>query len=123
MGALHRNEPEFVVKAPLANGKTYIVADPLPYSGREIHDQICHILGKTRCAWPVPAWVLRASGRIGDVLSAVVGKSSPVSSEVVSRLLDSACYSPEKIKRELGWVAQTGLGKGLSEMLGNEAVV
>jgi hypothetical protein len=46
-----------------------------------------------------------------------------LNSEVVSRLLDSACYSPERIERELGWRAKLGLVEGLREMLGDEAVL
>ncbi len=42
----------------------------------------------------------------------------PLDSEALGRLLGSACYSPARIERELGWRARVGLDEGLREMLG-----
>jgi UDP-glucose 4-epimerase len=36
----------------------------------------------------------------------------------VERLLGSACYSPARIERELGWRSRIGLAAGVREMLG-----
>ena len=47
----------------------------------------------------------------------VLGRPLPLNSEVVDRLLGSACYSPAKIERELGWRAGIGLTEGVKEML------
>ena len=69
--------------------------------------------------WSVPAGLLRVGGRMGDALGAVLRRPLPLNSEVVSRLLDSACYSPARIERELGWRARVGLVEGMREMLGN----
>ncbi len=112
-----------------ANGRTYIIADPQPYSGREIYDAIKSVLAQGAVppaptfAWRVPAGVLRAGGTVGDLLGALLRRPLPMNSEVVARLLDSAWYSPARIERELGWRAQVGLIDGLREMLGSEASV
>lgn len=90
-----------------ANGRTYIVADPRPYSGRELYDTLCAVLNRPLPHWRVPAGVLRAAGRLPGRMGALV-----------ERLLGSACYSPARIERELGWRAQVGLEAGLREMLG-----
>ena len=101
-----------VVEAPAANGRTYIVADPRAYSGREIYDAIrdASAAGAVSPAptfqWSVPAGVLRAAGRLNGRLG-----------EIVDRLIGSACYSPARIERELGWRAKVGLEAGLREML------
>lgn len=91
---------------PEANGRTYIVADPTAYSGREIYDAIRLALRKPVLRWSVPAGVFRAAGRLN-------GRAD----EIVERLLGSACYSPARIERELGWRARVGLAEGVREML------
>ncbi len=96
-----------VAARPEANGRTYIIADPRSYSTREIYDAIRATLGMPHVGWSIPAWLLRAAGRLHPRLD-----------EVVDRLIGSACYSPARIEQELGWQARTGLAEGLREMLG-----
>ncbi len=107
-----------VAQAPAANGRTYIVADSRAYSGREIYDAIRCALGKAPVRWRVPAVMLRFGGRLGDGLGRLAGRTLPLNSEVTARLLGSACYSPARIERELGWRAGIGLAEGVREMLG-----
>lgn len=107
-----------VAQAQAANGRTYIVADPRAYSGREIHDAIRRALGKPPARRRVPAALLRAGGRLGDGVGKFTGRPLPLNSEVVERLLGSACYTPARIERELGWRARIGLEEGVREMLG-----
>jgi UDP-glucose 4-epimerase len=104
-----------------ANGGTYIVADPRQYSVREIYDSIRIALRKPAIGWAVPAELLRLSGRMGDLMGAVLRRPLPINSDAMSRLLDSACYSPAKIERELGWRARVDLIQGMREMLTDEA--
>ncbi len=101
-----------VAERPETNGRTYIVAEPRVYSGREIYDAIRGVLSETGAVspapnWTLPAWALRAAGRVHPRLA-----------EIVDRLIGSACYSPARIDRELGWRARIGLRQGLQEMLG-----
>lgn len=99
-----------VAERPEANGRTYIVADPRAYSGREIYDAIRAVLRAPTLRWSVAAGVLRAAGRLNGRLG-----------EIVDRLIGSACYSPARIERELGWRARIGLDEGLREMLADNA--
>jgi nucleoside-diphosphate-sugar epimerase len=109
-----------VAAAPAANGRSYIVADPQAYSGRQLYDAIRAIVRpQAPAGGAVPAWLLRAAGRAGSLAGGLLGRPLPVSTEVVSRLLDSAWYSPARIGRELGWQPAIGLAVGLREMLGN----
>jgi UDP-glucose 4-epimerase len=118
---------KLVAERKEANGRTYIVADPQPYSSRQIYDSIRHVLaGGTVPAAPffcVPSIVLRVGGRLGDSISKLLRRPMPLSSEVVDRLLGSACYCPARIERELGWQTKISLLEGLEEMLADEKVV
>jgi nucleoside-diphosphate-sugar epimerase len=96
-----------VLSHPAAVGRTYIVADPKPYSSRELYDAIRAALGMPPVRWAVPAGVFRFAARL-----------SPRAAEAVDKLLGSACYSPARIERELGFRARVGLAEGLREMLG-----
>ena len=106
-----------VAERPEANGRTYIVADPRAYSGQELCEAILAVSPSPTFIWSVPAWALRLGGKIGDGVGALLQRPLPLNSEVVSRLLDSECYSPARIEQELGWQAQVGLMDGLREML------
>ncbi|KAB2928690.1 MAG: NAD-dependent epimerase/dehydratase family protein [Dechloromonas sp.] len=112
-----------VTDAPAANGRTYIVADAAAYSGSELYDTLRLALGMPPTAWRLPAPVLRLAGRLGDVGGSLLRRPLPMNGEVVERLLGSACYSPLRIERELGWRAKIALIDGVKEMLGNEASV
>lgn len=107
--------------SPDASGKTYIVADDTAYSGRALYDAIREALQLPSQQWAIPATVLRRVGIAGDIVGRWTSRSLPMNSEAVSRLLDSAWYSPERIQRELGWRAKVSLAAGIREMLGVEA--
>lgn len=90
-----------------ANCKTYIVAESQAYSGREIYHALRTALGMSgESSFTLPAGVLRTAAKFNGRLA-----------EVVDRLIGSACYSPARLERELGWRSQIGLTEGLSEML------
>lgn len=106
-----------VADRPEANGRIYIVADPKAYSGRELCETILAVSPTPTFSWRAPDWALRLGGKAGDIAGTLLRRPLPLSSEVVSRLLDSECYSPASIERELGWRARVGLMNGLREML------
>jgi UDP-glucose 4-epimerase len=106
-----------VAEEPAANGRTYIVADARPYSGREIYDTIRGVAPRLTFSWSAPAWLLRTGGVVGDIAGRAIHRQWPLNSEVIERLLGSACYSPARIEKELGWRARIGLVEGVREML------
>jgi UDP-glucose 4-epimerase len=106
-----------VADRPQANGRTYIIADARPYSGKELCEAILAVTSKPLLSWHAPAWALRLGGKAGDRAEKMLRRPLPLNSEVMSRLLDSECYSPARIEQELGWHAQVGLTDGLREML------
>lgn len=90
-----------------AAGRVYIVADTQTYSGRTIYQSLRETMDLPPVGWAVPACLLHAAARLGDMVNA------PLNSQVLDRLLGSACYSPTKIETELGWRAKTNLSDGL----------
>jgi nucleoside-diphosphate-sugar epimerase len=107
-----------VASQPQANGKTYIVSAAETYTTRQLYDALRSALGLAPRRWQVPPRLLRAAGCIGDGLGAALGRTLPLNSEVLSRLLDPACYSAGRLQRELQWRSSVSLAEGLREMLG-----
>lgn len=106
-----------VADDPRANGRTYIVADPVAYSGRFFYDQIRQALGMAPVGWFVPQQIWRLTGALGDWVGQFSGALPSMRSSMVSRLLDSAWYSPERIEQELGWRAKVGFSEGIRRSL------
>lgn len=106
-----------VANNPDSNGKTYIVADRNPYSGRTLYDEIRKSIKLPPLSWHVPSQLLRAGGRVGDFVGGLLEQTLPLNSEVVERLLNSAWYSPALIEKDLGWRSRITLEEGLQEML------
>ena len=101
-----------------ANGRTYIIVGPEAPSGRRLLDEIRRIAGMRELRWSVPFPILRVAAGMGDRLGQVLGRRIPFDSEVLSRLLGSACYSGGRIHTELGWQPRVSLQDGLREMMG-----
>ncbi len=102
---------------PEAYGKRFIVADNRPHSTRELYESACKALGRPVSHWTVPVPLLRFSGRVGDWLSALLDQAFPLSSGMISRLLDSACYDARYCQRELCWCPRHDLLSSMPEMV------
>ena len=99
-----------------ANGQTYLVTDDEAYSARRIYESICAALGRRPPAWRVPAWLLWAAGRFGNILRAL-RLPAPLTTEALRKLLGSAWYSCEKARHELGYRPRRKLEDALAEMV------
>jgi len=99
-----------------ANGQTYLITDDEAYSARRIYESICTALGRRPPAWRLPAWLLSAAGRVGDILRAL-RLPAPLTTEALRKLMGSAWYSCEKAKRELGYRPCRKLEDALAEMV------
>ena len=86
-----------------ANGKTYIVADSVPYSTRALFVASARALGKPVPRWSVPTSLLHAGAAAGDLLARVTRRPMPLSSAVLERLQGWACYRADRLRNELGW--------------------
>ncbi len=102
---------------PRANGKAYVVTDGMPYSTRQIYEWILEALGRKPPGWTLPVSVLRAGARLGDALGRVRGRRFPFDSDMLEKLVGSACYEGEAIRRELGFVPKRDLRGSMAEMV------
>lgn len=100
-----------------ANGQRYLVTDGRNYSTRELYELICCGLGKPVPRWSVPVGVLRALAKFGDLAALVAGRRLVLDSSLLAKLFGSACYSSEKIQRELGFRPTRTLADSLVEMV------
>lgn len=100
-----------------AAGRCYIVAHQHAPSGRALYDALRRAADLPERAWSIPLPVLESAAALGDWLGARLGRRLPLDGQALGRLLDSACYRPIRIERELGWKAQVDLERGLREML------
>jgi len=98
-------------------GKTYIVSDGEAYSTRQLYTWICAALGRPIPRWYVPIRVLKLIAKIGDAIGGIRGRRFMFDSDALEKLSGSACYSSDKIQRELGFEAQHHLRKSLPEIV------
>lgn len=88
---------------PAAAGRTYLVTDGRPYSGRELYEVICRVLGRSAPRWSVPASVLQATAGLADGLEKLRGRRDNSARAALDKLLGWACYSSARISAELGY--------------------
>lgn len=91
------------VARPEAAGQVCIINDGETYSTRRIYIAMAQALGKRVPSWSVPAGMLRALGRVGDVGEALLRRALPFNSTLAARLLDSACYRSVQAEKVLGF--------------------
>ncbi len=90
---------------------------PKAIPGRRLFEEMRSACSLPRSRLAVPAWALRTAGRWGDSIERIVGQRVPVDGEVVSRLLDSACYFPTALMTELGWTPRVDIAAGIRDLV------
>jgi nucleoside-diphosphate-sugar epimerase len=104
--------------SPAAGGRTYIVSDGIAYSTRTLYEAILAALGRAPPRWHLPAGLLRAGARLGDLLEAGSQRRMPLSSPVLRRLAGSACYRADALRAELGWEPTGTFFDAVADMVG-----
>lgn len=100
-----------------AAGKVYIVTDGKAYSTRQIYEWICEALDKSVPKWVISTWVLEGLAKVGDGIGRLLGRRFMFDSNALDKLISSACYSSEKIQRELGFRPAWDLRTALPEIV------
>jgi nucleoside-diphosphate-sugar epimerase len=102
---------------PAAVGQTYIVTDGQACSTRQMYESICEALGKPVPSWTMPTGLLKMLAKVGDGIGGVHGRRFLFDSDALDKLIGSACYSSEKIQRELGFRPAWDLRSALPEIV------
>jgi UDP-glucose 4-epimerase len=106
-----------VADNPQANGQVYIVTDDRVYSTRQIYSLMRTALGKAVPHWSIPPAALQAGAKLGDLIGRLRGRRFAFDSVAFDKLLGSAWYSCEKIKRELDYRPTHTLDDSMNEMV------
>lgn len=104
-------------RAPRACGQTYTVTDGAAYSTRRIYELILESLGRVPPRWTLPVGLLRLAALGGDALGRLRGRRLPLDSDVLDKVLGSALYDGEPIRRELGFEPRRSLEDSMREMV------
>lgn len=110
-----------VLPDPRAFDQTFIVAHAEPVSPARLYELLCHAVGRRPARHRVPEALLRSLGVVADLLSSIVRKPLPIGRDVVARLVDSECYLPAALEKELGWVARIPIETGILDLFADAA--
>jgi UDP-glucose 4-epimerase len=97
--------------------RTYIVADAEPYSVTDLYNWLHAGLGNPVPRWRVPLWALKGAARCGDLLQVVYGQRTPLTTERLTKLVGSACFSTTAITRDLGYQAVHSFRETVPELI------
>lgn len=104
---LHVKNFVLAVRAALQSARflkpMYVATDAKPYSITEVYDLLRKGLGLPPPFSRVPLWALTAGGQCGDIVQALFGKTAPLSSATLEKLIGQAWYSPGSLIRDVGY--------------------
>jgi nucleoside-diphosphate-sugar epimerase len=100
-----------VLESPAAAHETFLVSDGEDLSTPDLIRLIARSIGKPARLLPVPVSLMRAVGRLGDLLSTVA--PIPLSTPVLDRLLGSLTVDSSKLRRLTGYVPPFSVAEGM----------
>ena len=106
------------LRTPGAAGKSYFLAHAKPVSWQQLGGAAARIMSKTPRVLTLPVPIAQAVGACGEIWARVTGKPGIISREKVAeaRCMAWICDT-SRAERELGFLAPTGLERGLAETL------
>ncbi len=105
------------LQQPRIGQPAYVVTDEKPYEISAIYDLLRTGLGKTIPTRRVPLWMLKMGAACGDIMQTATGRSVPVSSSTLEKLIGSAWYSAAAITRDLGYCPPYRFNDAVPEMI------
>jgi nucleoside-diphosphate-sugar epimerase/lipopolysaccharide/colanic/teichoic acid biosynthesis glycosyltransferase len=93
----------------------FLVSDAESVSTAELARRIGAALGRPARLLPIPPALLRAAGRLGDILQRRLGMTIPLTTQNVERLTQSLVVDAGRIRADLGWRPPHDLDEGLRE--------
>jgi len=101
-----------------AKGQTYFICNEHPYSWDEVSQTTLKILNKKGIRIPVPLTLIKIIAVIGESIAAISKKPALVNKQKVIEMQQTywTC-SPEKVKKELGFINEISLEQGIRETI------
>jgi nucleoside-diphosphate-sugar epimerase len=106
-----------VAHDPRASRQVFPAADDEIISTPELIRMICRVSGHRARLFPVPDRLLRAVGRCGDILGAVLHRRISFDSYSVDRLAGSLVVDTHVVRDVLGWRPSVSMEEGLARTL------
>lgn len=100
-------------RQPAAAGRLYLVTDGVDYTSRGIYDAMREALGKPPVSWSIPLPALRAAAALGDAAGRIRVRRPVFGRVALEKLLGTAWYRNDRIRRELGFEPATTLQAAL----------
>ena len=98
-----------------ADGETFFVGHPAPVSACDVIHTIGDVLGRRGVVVPVPAALVRAAGRVGDVVGTWTGRPALLNQWRTRELFaEGFVCSVDRLRDRLGVTAQVNLHDGLA---------
>lgn len=102
---------------PKAKNQTFLISDGQDLSTPELIRKIAYYLDCPCNLLPVPPSLLRVAGSLGDVGEKLLGRSLPLNSPTIDRLLGSLVVDSSKIRNTLNWQPPFTMDEGLQQTL------
>jgi len=102
-----------------SKNQIYIVSDGQPYSTTDLTKALGEITGNIT-KWHIPLFLFKFLALVGDAVASITRIKMPFNSNVYYKIFGNACYSAEKIKKELGYTQTETFYSVLTDMLNVE---
>lgn len=99
-------------EAPQALGQTYNVSDGKIHVFREIVETMCQVLGRRPPRLHISVPLMRTCAGMAETGMRWIGKRSPITRQLVDKLVEDVAVSDAKIERDLQYHPQVDLACG-----------
>ena len=100
-------------ESPQAQGETFVLSDPEPYTVREVSGTIARHLGVRAPRWRVPPSLLRVGGRVLRAAGATLGFRPIFTDEDVGKLMTDSICETSGIRAKLGFEPHFAMDEGV----------
>lgn len=102
---------------PNAKNQTFLISDGQDLSTPDLIRKIAYYLDCPCNLLPVPPSLLKIAGNLGDMGEKLLGRSLPLNTPTIDRLLGSLVVDSSKIRNTLNWQPPFSIDEGLQQTL------
>ncbi|MCT7995243.1 UDP-glucose 4-epimerase family protein [Laspinema olomoucense] len=102
---------------PNAKNQTFLISDGQDLSTPDLIRKIAYYLDRPCHLLPVPPSLLKVAGNFADMGEKLLGRSLPLNTPTIDRLLGSLVVDSSKIRNTLNWQPPFTIDEGLQQTL------